>query len=92
MKNFIRYVVTYDIRKDSVRNKLFRLLEGYGAWKQFSVFEMNITDVQFVHLDATIRDLIEPTDRVRIYQLCDHCIKNIKMIGDQSGEKMSNVI
>lgn len=35
----MRIVVTYDISKDKVRNRVFRILEGYGAWKQYSIFD-----------------------------------------------------
>ena len=57
----MRIVVTYDITKNKVRRKVFRILESYGAWKQYSVFELEISDVR--HPDAKIR-VIEEQDRV----------------------------
>lgn len=88
----IRIVITYDIRKDKVRNKLFKLLERYGAWKQYSVFEMNLNAVQKVKLEHSIRDIIEDTDRVRMYSLCKRCVPLITELGEKSPERMNNVI
>lgn len=87
-----RYVITYDIHKNKIRSKLFRLLERYGAWKQYSVFEMNLNPVQRVELDHAIRDIIENSDRVRIYSLCDRCVPLITEIGESSAEFMGNVV
>lgn len=88
----VRLVVTYDISKDKNRNRVFRILEGYGAWKQYSIFELEITDVQRVQMEEKIRGAIESHDRVRIYELCTRCIGKIKELGEQSPEALSNVV
>lgn len=88
----MRLVVTYDISKDKIRNRVFRILESYGAWKQYSVFELEITDVQRVQLEEKIRSAIESHDRVRIYELCTRCIGKITELGEQSPESLSNVV
>lgn len=88
----MRLVVTYDISKDKIRNRVFRILEGYGAWKQYSVFELEITDVQRVQLEEKIRNTIETHDRVRIYELCARCIGKITELGEQSPESLPNVV
>ncbi|MCT8338313.1 CRISPR-associated endonuclease Cas2 [Methanoculleus sp. Afa-1] len=88
----MRIVVTYDIAKDKVRRKVFRILESYGAWKQYSVFELEISDVQHVQMREKIRSVIGEQDRVRFYELCERCMKKITEIGEPSPEAMSNVV
>lgn len=88
----MRLVVTYDISDDKIRNKVYRILEKYGAWKQYSVFELDITAIQRVELEDEIKSEIESTDKVRIYSLCDRCIKNIVEIGQKAPNKKSNII
>ncbi|WP_265581077.1 CRISPR-associated endonuclease Cas2 [Methanofollis aquaemaris] len=88
----VRLVVTYDISKDKIRNRVFRILEGYGAWKQYSIFELEITDVQRVQMEEKIRGVIGPHDRVRVYELCTRCVGKITDLGEQSPESLSNVV
>lgn len=88
----MRLVITYDISDDKIRNRVYRILEKYGAWKQYSVFELDITAVQRVELEDEIKAEIESTDKVRIYNLCDRCVKNIVDIGQKSPDKKSNII
>lgn len=88
----MRLVVTYDISDNKIRNRIYRILEKYGAWKQYSVFELDITAVQRIELEDEIRAEIESTDKVRIYSLCDRCVKSIIDIGQQTPDKKSNII
>ena len=88
----MRLVITYDIHEDKIRNRVFRILEKYGAWKQYSVFELEISDVQRVYLEDEIRGMIKKSDKVRIYQLCNRCVRKVIDLGEASPERMSNVI
>lgn len=88
----MRVIVTYDVIDDKIRGRLFRLLERYGAWKQYSVFEMELTPVQQAQLEHKIRTVIAPQDRVRIYMLCDRCVGKIKDLGVSTPDRASNVI
>jgi len=88
----MRHVITYDIRKDKRRTRLFHLLESYGAWKQYSVFEMELTSVQRVQIEARINNIIDDEDHVRIYALCDRCTKQIIELGSINSKKSDNVI
>lgn len=92
MISMVRLVITYDISEDKIRTRLFRLLERYGAWKQYSVFEMEITPVQRVKIEHSIRSLIGASDKVRIYVLCERCQNQIVNLGESSPERMENVI
>lgn len=88
----MRVVVTYDISKDKVRKKVFRILESYGAWKQYSVFELELTDVQLVQMKVKIQSVIEEHDRIRFYELCQRCVGKVLEIGERSPEKVPNVV
>ena len=88
----MRLAVAYDISEDRIRTRVYRILEKYGAWKQYSVFELEIDEVQRVEMEDEIKAQIDAGDRVRIYQLCDRCVKNIKDLGEKSPERKSNVV
>lgn len=88
----MRIVVTYDISKNKIRNKVFRILQSYGAWKQYSVFELELTDVQLVQMRGKIRAVIEEHDKVRFYELCERCVGKILEIGERSPETVPNVV
>jgi CRISPR-associated protein Cas2 len=88
----MRLAVTYDISKNRIRTRVFKILEKYGAWKQYSVFEVEINEIQRLRLENEIKSQIEDGDKVRIYQFCDRCVKNIKDLGEKSPEKKSNVV
>lgn len=88
----MRLAVAYDISEDRIRTRVYRILEKYGAWKQYSVFELEIDEVQRVEMEDEIKAQIDAGDRVRIYQLCERCVKNIKDLGEKSPERKSNVV
>ena len=88
----MRLAVAYDISEDCIRTRVYKILEKYGAWKQYSVFELEIDEVQRVEMEDEIKAQIDAGDRVRIYQLCDRCVKNIKDLGEKSPGKKSNVV
>ena len=88
----MRIVATYDITENKVRRKVFRIFESYGAWKQYSVFELEVSAVQYVQMREKIRNVVGTHDRVRFYELCERCVKKVDEIGQPSPEIMSNVV
>jgi CRISPR-associated protein Cas2 len=88
----MRLAVTYDISEDKIRTRVFKILERYGAWRQYSVFELEINDIQRLNMENEIKAQIEAEDKVRIYQLCERCMRNITDLGAKPPEKKSNVI
>ena len=77
------YVVSYDIKSDRIRNKLAKLLEGYGVRIQYSVFECRITEKRFQKLYQDIFLLLDndPEGSVRFYTLFKNCEDKILTIG-----------
>ena len=87
------YVITYDIKfnrindKKAVRrlNNLSRLLQDYGLRRQKSLFECDFDHNKLQELKKAIRQVIDTNvDSVRIYPLCDKCLKKtiIQGIGE----------
>ena len=90
----MRLAITYDISDDSNRRRVFRTLKRYGAWRQYSVFEVEVSKTERVELEDELKSLIEPDDgdRIRIYRLCEACLRDISDIGADPPADLSNVI
>jgi CRISPR-associated protein Cas2 len=90
----MHYVVTYDITDDGRRRRVYRTLERYGAWRQYSVFEAELTDTQRVELESDLQDEIDGSagDRIRIYRLCAACEDEVTDIGARPPGEQSNII
>lgn len=86
--------VTYDISDDGRRRRVYRTLERYGAWRQYSVFEVKVTKAQRVELEDELEGRIKPVegDRIRIYRLCASCHDDITDLGVAPPDDQSNVI
>ncbi len=52
------YVVTYDIRDPKRWRRVYRLLQGYGAWLQLSVFRCRLSRRRLVELRAALAERI----------------------------------
>lgn len=80
----MRYVISYDIDDDKIRNKLAKILEGAGVRVQYSVFECELTEKRFQTLYRKIFELTDGTMErsVRFYSLCKNCKKRIVTIGN----------
>lgn len=50
----VLYVVTYDIPSDKRRQKVAKLLEGYGRRVQYSVFECLLSEVKYEELQKRL--------------------------------------
>lgn len=73
---------------------MYRTLERYGAWRQYSVFEVDVSKAERVELEDELAERIDESDgdRVRIYRLCESCLDDITDIGSTPPEEQSNVI
>lgn len=90
----MRFVVTYDVSDDANRRRVYRTLERYGAWKQYSVFELDVSKTERVELEDELESHIEPADgdRIRLYRLCEACLGDTTDIGVAPPEEQSNVL
>jgi len=90
----MRLLVAYDVSTDANRRRVYETLQRYGAWKQFSVFEVEVTNSQRVELTDQLESHIEPSDgdRIRIYRLCDSCLDDVTELGVSETDDASNVV
>lgn len=67
-------VVSYDIANDRRRQKVVKIMEGYGVRKQYSVFECRLTVRNFQRLRDKLAEVIDrKEDSVLFYPLCQSC-------------------
>lgn len=90
----MRLAIAYDISDDSNRRRVYNTLERYGAWQQYSVFELEISKTDRVELEDELESHIDPSDgdRIRIYRLCDACLDATTDIGSDPPDEQSNVL
>lgn len=86
--------IAYDISDDGRRRRVYRTLERSGAWKQYSVFEVEVTKAERVELEDRLESRITPEegDRIRIYHLCASCSNDITDLGVDPPDEQSNVV
>ncbi|MFN3346423.1 MAG: CRISPR-associated endonuclease Cas2 [Candidatus Bipolaricaulaceae bacterium] len=80
MRSFV--VVAYDIADDRRRERVAKILEGYGERVQYSVFECRLDRVQYLKLRHALLEVIEAEeDMVSFYFLCQVDVGRIERIG-----------
>ena len=78
------YLVCYDVVKDTRRNRVAKLLKGYGLRVQKSVFECLLSDDQLALLKTRIDRTLEPKeDQVRFYPMSGHTRRKVLVMGMQ---------
>jgi CRISPR-associated protein Cas2 len=76
------YVIAYDIPDDKRRTKVHKILQGYGKWTQYSLFECFLTRKQLVLLQSRLAEyLVAKEDSVRFYSLCASCVSRVETVG-----------
>ena len=97
MATTLLYLVIYDLPDNKAANKrrdrLHKLLSGYGTWRQYSVFECFLSSMQFAKLQIQIEQLIKPQeDSVRIYVLNTKAIQQTLTYGSERPQKVDALI
>ncbi|MDR1448076.1 MAG: CRISPR-associated endonuclease Cas2 [Candidatus Ancillula sp.] len=70
VRNYKQYVlIIYDITDTKKRNKLSKILSGFGERVQFSAFEAILTKQQFQKMQKMLNGVLEDDDKVRIYKI-----------------------
>jgi CRISPR-associated protein Cas2 len=91
------YLIIYDLPDSKAankrRNRLHKLLSGYGKWTQYSVFECFLTAMQFAKLQTQIEKLIKPAeDSVRVYVMDATALKKSLTYGSEQPRQESAII
>jgi len=70
------WLVCFDISDNACRHRIGKLLLGYGARVQKSVFEIVVKSAEDMSsLQQGIRKLLDEETEVRFYRLCLSCRK-----------------
>ena len=74
------FLITYDISKDKIRNKVFKLLGSIGSPLQKSVFITDISEIQKNRIQEEIHKSMEKDDSLFVIPICKKCYRNAKII------------
>ena len=74
-------LISYDISDDKKRNKVAGLLKDQGKRVQYSVFECHLDAKMLNDLIIRLEPFTEGDDSIRIYQICEACLKKTVMLG-----------
>lgn len=88
----MRYVIIYDISDDKIRRQVYKTMKSYGAWKQYSAFEVDLSKTQYTELKHKLKDLIPSEEQIRIYPLTPTNVDNIEEIGQTTDDNQSTVV
>lgn len=73
-------VVCYDIPCDRRRNKVGKILEGFGTRVQKSVFECDLEPKHNHKLKQKLSKVLKDEDSVRYYYLCGQCLPKVEVV------------
>jgi len=88
----MRYVVIYDISDDKRRRNAYETLRSYGAWKQYSAFEVDLNRTQKTELVHDLESIITTEDNIRLYRICGTCENHIEELGKITSDDTSTVV
>jgi len=75
-------IISYDISDDKTRSKVANLLEDHGKRIQYSVFECRLDSKRLDDLITKLKPFAEECDSIRVYQICEACLKKAVVLGD----------
>ncbi len=71
----MKRVICYDIIDDRRRNRIFKLLKDYGQRVQYSVFEVECDERNWLQLEFRLVSLLDEEDSLSVYILCQSCTR-----------------
>lgn len=82
--------VVYDISKDKLRTKVFKLCKGYGLYPvQKSVFVGNVETHEIDELSLQCDEVINhEEDSVYVFPMCKSDFKAVKLLGQAFDKKL----
>jgi CRISPR-associated protein Cas2 len=91
------YLIIYDLPDTKAankrRNRIHKLLSGYGKWTQYSVFECFLTTVQFAKLQTQLDRLVKTDeDSIRIYVLDAGAAKRTLTYGSEKPRQEDAIV
>ena len=102
------YIISYDISANKARNKLVKILEGYGKRFQYSVFICGLTKEIADELRDKIVEFMlwkqkrearhfeeamrSVNDSIAVFLLCGQCVSKIRFFGRETDTGKSHVV
>lgn len=80
------YVISYDISEPKRWRRVFRIMKGYGAWLQLSVFQCRLTKIRMLQLEAALGEAMnQREDHVLILDIgpAENVTPNVRSLGKQ---------
>ena len=85
--------IAYDIVDDKRRNKVFKTLKNYGKRIQYSFFECDISEDNYLELKNKLKAKInEDEDSVKFYFLCASCHNKLESLGKENSIDSAPII
>lgn len=82
-----RWLVVYDTPDDRRRRRMAKVLDAYGERVQYSVFEVLAEGAHLERMLARLaRTLDEGEDRLRLYPLCERCVREVLTLAGEMPE------
>lgn len=86
-------LISYDITDDKARFRLARTLKDFGKRVQKSVFEAEIDETELTRLRQQLSWVkLDSDDSIRLYRLCEGCVKTVQIWGSGEVTKDPDVI
>lgn len=89
----MKYLVSYDIASDRIRNKVSKILEDYGVRLQYSIFECDLSKKELSVLHNKLELLIKTkTDSLMFFLLCEKCYDKKVFLGMEYSVRRISVL
>ncbi len=75
--NKLWYLVCYDIRDPKRWRKVFKLIKGYGAGIQYSIFRCRLDRRQLEQMRWELETILDAEDSLMIVGLCKGCVSRL---------------
>jgi len=76
------HIICYDISNDNARTQMSERLLDFGVRIQESVFECLLDPYSYMRMMESLEKItLAPTDRVRVYKVCQTCVSSIRIYG-----------
>lgn len=71
------YLVSYDVREPGRLRQTHKLLKGYGASLQYSIFRCRLNNRQLERLRWELEKVLAPEDGLMIAGMCAACVAKV---------------
>ncbi|MEP0814901.1 MAG: CRISPR-associated endonuclease Cas2 [bacterium] len=86
------YIVAYDISSDAKRTKVASILEDYGARRQYSVFEVSLSDAEYAAMRERLSEIAdEDANAIVCWMICRDCLAKTDIIAKPSDKPPEEV-